>query len=87
MPNSPIDAVVGIGWADPAPFGAVRTELLGRNARHLDLDMVDVAHAAPAGTDTAVVAAGSVAVTLLQGPTPSSRHGAFDAEALASWLW
>ena len=73
VPNLALDSIGGVAWAEPAPHGSVRTEIVALNATHIDLAMVDASATAPPDSDTAVVASGRAAITLLDGPRPTSR--------------
>jgi 5'-nucleotidase len=65
-PNLPRNEVRGFCHADLAPAGRVRTEITGRDATGLDIDLVPTGDEAPAGTDSALLGDGYATVTSLE---------------------
>ena len=68
VPNLPLGEVRGVRSATLAMFGVVRTVLEGTEGGRLELVLRDTDEQLEAGSDTAVVRDGYVAVTSLVGP-------------------
>lgn len=66
VPDVPLDAVRGVRWARPAPLGEWHAIVSGRTDDRLSLGLRRTEVELPADSDTALVAAGYAAVTVLQ---------------------
>lgn len=76
-PDLPLDQVRGIRPATLAPFGAVRTTIVGANEGRLEMEMEETTGVElPPGSDTALVHGGYVAVTPLVGVRAAADDGA-----------
>lgn len=73
VPDRPLDEVRGVRWAELAPFGTVRATLDPVGDDRLEFALVGTAVELPAESDTALVAAGYVAVTTLTGVRAGER--------------
>ena len=85
VPNVAFDQVRGVQAADLAQFGVVRTVLEGEAGGRLQLVLRDTEEELEAGTDSAVVRDGFVAVTSLVGPRavdPSDAGPATERDVL-----
>jgi len=67
VPDLPLGKVGGVRWARLAPFGTVRTALLGSHEGRLQMAFAQTEDELPPDTDTALVMAGFVTVTPLAG--------------------
>jgi len=67
LPAGPIEAMARARWATLAPFGTVRATLDPGSNGALEMRVEETDEALPPDCDTAVVAAGHVAVTCLTG--------------------
>jgi 5'-nucleotidase len=69
VPSRPVAEVRGVRWAELAPFGTVRTTMVGRSDEHLEMELRGgpLDEELPADSDTVLVDAGFVAVTALVG--------------------
>lgn len=67
VPNVPIGSVLGVRSARLAPFGTVRTAIVGQTDGHLELELRATEEELSADTDTALVNAGYAAVTSIVG--------------------
>ena len=67
LPDVPLDALVGVRWAEPAAVGTVRAALVEVEPNRLRLELQPTGQELPPGTDTALVRSGYAAVTLLTG--------------------
>lgn len=82
VPNRPVAELRGVRRASLAPFGTVRASLLDTGEGHLQMELTASGADLDAGSDTAVVQAGFVAVTALVGiraaaePVPPSGTAA-----------
>lgn len=68
VPDVELEAVKGVCWAVPAALGEWQAVVVGAEADVLELDLRATDVELPPETDTALVAAGYAAVTLLNGP-------------------
>lgn len=66
-PDVGLDQVKGVRWAELAPFGTVRTTLVSTGEDRLQMELRESDVELPPDTDTALVMAGYVAVTVLLG--------------------
>jgi 5'-nucleotidase len=79
VPDRPLHAVDGVRWASLAPFGTVRAAIadadlpagIGTPGR-LQMELRETGEVLPEDSDTAIVLAGSAAVTELVGPRATS---------------
>ncbi|MEY2476680.1 MAG: 5/3-nucleotidase [Actinomycetota bacterium] len=76
VPGVPLDALAGVTEAALAPFGTVRTVIVGADDGRFELEMQPVEVELEPDTDTALVAAGHVAVTALVRPHAVEDGGA-----------
>ena len=67
VPDLPLEQVRGVEWADLAPFGTVRSTMVGADEGRLQMELREVDDELPPDTDTALVLAGFVTVTPLVG--------------------
>ena len=72
-PDIPLDEVRGVRWAELAPFGTVRTTLVDAGADRLQMELRASDRELPPDTDTALVLAGYVAVTVIVGVRAGDR--------------
>ncbi|HEX2577803.1 MAG TPA: 5'/3'-nucleotidase SurE [Aquihabitans sp.] len=68
VPDLPLAEVRGVRWAEPAPIGEWHAVVDHVGADLLELSLALTRIELPAGSDTALVAAGYAATTLLRGP-------------------
>jgi 5'-nucleotidase len=66
-PDLPLQQVRGARWAELAPFGTVRVHVGEPIEGRLQVELRETGEVLPPDTDTALVAAGYTAVTLLSG--------------------
>jgi 5'-nucleotidase len=86
VPDLPLDELRGVRWAELAPFGTVRAALVENAAGKLQMELRDSGRELPADCDTALVAAGYVAVTAIVGvraATHAPVAPAMESELLA----
>jgi 5'-nucleotidase len=67
--NRPLDRLVGVRWAELAPFGHVQTAIGSDPLDHVQLELTLYGENLPADSDVALVEAGWATVTLLDGIT------------------
>ena len=67
VPNLPRHQIRGVRWAKLAPFGTVRTALMGTHEGRLEMAFTQTTGELPPDSDTALVMAGYVTVTPLAG--------------------
>ena len=68
VPDAPLDRVRGVCWAEPAAMGEWHAVVVDAGPDVLELDLRRTEVELPPESDTALVAAGYAAVTLLHGP-------------------
>jgi 5'-nucleotidase len=76
VPGVPSEEVVGVAEARLAPFGTVRTVIVGADEGRFQMELQPTEVALEPDTDTALVLAGYVAVTSLVGPRGVEANGA-----------
>lgn len=69
VPDLPLEEVKGICWARPAPIGEWHAVVSGSSDDHVSFGLRRTDVELPADSDTALVAAGYAAVTLLHPPS------------------
>jgi 5'-nucleotidase len=84
VPGLPLDGLAGVSGATLAPFGTVRTVIVGADDGRFELEMQPVELELPADSDTALIAAGHATVTALVRPHAVDDGGA--TEFIASRL-
>jgi 5'-nucleotidase len=83
VPNLPTDQLLGVRPAALAPFGTVRAAMVSNEHGLLQLELRTTEGALDPDTDTALVAAGWVAVTALVGVRAADDAGSAGAAAAA----
>ena len=76
VPGVSLDALAGVSEAALAPFGTVRTVIVGADDGRFELEMQPVEVELPPDSDTALIAAGHVTVTSLVRPHAVADNGA-----------
>jgi 5'-nucleotidase len=76
VPARPFDQLVGVANASLAPFGTVRTVIVGADDGRFELEMQPTEVELDPGSDTALVARGYASVTALVGPRATDDGGA-----------
>jgi 5'-nucleotidase len=84
VPGVSLDGLAGVSEAALAPFGTVRTVIVGADDGRFELEMQPVEVELPVDSDTALIAAGHVTVTSLVRPHAVADNGA--SEFIASHL-
>jgi 5'-nucleotidase len=84
VPCLPLDQLGGVRTARLAPFGTVRTVIVGADEGRFEMELQPTEEDFEADTDTALIAAGYATVTALVGPRAVDDDGAtgFIAERL-----
>lgn len=67
VPDVPLQQLRGVRWAELAPFGTVRAAVVENLEGKLQMELRDSGQEPPPDTDTALVAAGYAAVTVIVG--------------------